>query len=113
MAYKKGDILKEWYWIVAFVAMLIALRIFAQQMTIDLASGMISKSYFGLFKKEMKIADIKGFEILKHVYVVFHNGTDIIVNSTAGKPVKVFERIGKTKNVETILHEIKQIIASK
>ena len=101
---------KNWYWIIGLIAFCIQVRIFAQQMTIDCAVGTISKSYFGLFKRQISIAEIQKFEILRHLAIGLHNGSDIIVVIKDNKRIKLLERIGRTKNVEPILKEIQQLI---
>lgn len=101
---------KNWYWVFGLIAFCIQIRIFAQQVTIDCAAGTLSKSYFGLFKKEIAISQIKKIEILRHLAIALHNGTDIIVITKENKSTKILERIGKSKNVEPILGEIKQIL---
>lgn len=105
-----GDYFKNWYWIITILITAITLRLYAQQVIIDMTSGKITKSYFGLLRKEIKISDIRSFETLKHYTSGIPNGTDIIIHTADNKPLKVYEKIGKTKNVESILNEIKQII---
>ena len=109
---KDGNIFgeKNWYWIFGLIVFCVQIRIFAQQMTIDCAAGTMSKSYFGLFKKEIRIEEIQKFETLRHLAIALHNGTDIIVVTRDHKSIKMLERIGRTKNVEPILMEIRQLI---
>lgn len=99
-----------WYAVFGLILFIALSRLFAQQMQINLQKRTISRSYFGLLKKEFSIAEIRSFELLKHLQMGFHNGTDVIVYLQGNKKVTLIERVGRSKNASAIADEIRAII---
>ncbi len=106
----RGGKIQIGYAVFGLVLLIALSRLFAQQMEINLQKRTISRSYFGLLKKEFSIAEIRSFELLRHLQMGFHNGTDVIVYLQGNKKITLIERVGRSKNASAIADEIRAII---
>ena len=109
-AIQNDNLSKNWYWLFSLFGTFVNLRLYAQQFEIDIRKSTIVKSYFGIFKTEFSISNIENFEIIKHLYLFIHNGTDIVVVLNNDKKIKILERVRKTKNATKIIGEMELIL---
>ncbi|MFC2480062.1 MAG: hypothetical protein ACFNUE_03385 [Bacteroides sp.] len=96
---------------VAVLAVVIGLSVnlgsFAERVEVDLQSGSITHSYFGLFSATTPFSSIEQFTRIRHMmYGLIHSGTDIVVQLENGKKRTLFHMVSSSKAAKEIVDDL-------
>ena len=80
---------------------------FAERVEVDLRSGAIIHSYFGLFSTTTQFGRVEQFTRIRHMmYGLIHSGTDIIAQLEGGKKRTLFHMVSSSKAAKEIVDDL-------
>ena len=80
---------------------------FAERVEVDLRSGAIIHSYFGLFSTTTQFGRVEQFTRIRHMmYGLIHSGTDIVVQLEGGKKRTLFHMVNSSKAAKEIVDDL-------